>query len=173
MDGKNFVAIGKFMFETPGYPWNVPHTHFIVNKTESGRFEATNLELVLDSIGETIQTSVNGLAKLTAGYVMEIMLERRGHDELVEIMGAGLMEDYWREYRIIETNLSRVKKDLSHNIDRHWVEAIKETLDENLKKAIYEIAKHDAEKLYRELRSKIPGAFNLSFELKTLEALAA
>jgi hypothetical protein len=47
------------------------------------------------------------------------------------------MEDYWREYRKIEVELSRSKKDLSHNLDRHWITAIKETMDETVKKIIY------------------------------------
>jgi len=48
MENKHFIAIGKVIFETPGFSWNIPHTHFIINKTASGLFEATNLELILD-----------------------------------------------------------------------------------------------------------------------------
>jgi len=83
------------------------------------------------------------------------------------------MEDYWREYRKIEANLSRSKEDLSHNLDRHWVTAIKETMDENFKEIIYEIAKQDAENLYNALRDKIPKGLSVSFEIKTVETLAA
>ena len=170
---KNFVAIGKIMFETPGFSWNVPHTHFIINKTPSGLFEATNLELILDSVGKTVNEAADTLGRLTANYVMEIMFKRRGHDELIEVMDTGVMEDYWREYRKIETNLSRSKGDLSHNLDRHWVTAIKETMDENFKEIIYEIAKQDAEKVYNALRDKIPKGIAVSFEIKTVETLAA
>lgn len=63
---KNYIGIGKIVFETPGFPWNIPHTHFIVNKTASGRFEATNLELILDSVGSTVRESAETLAHLTA-----------------------------------------------------------------------------------------------------------
>jgi hypothetical protein len=55
MDHKHFAAIGKIVFETPGFSWNIPHTHFIVNKTASGLFEAANLELILDSVGDSIK----------------------------------------------------------------------------------------------------------------------
>jgi hypothetical protein len=170
MENKHFVAIGKTVFETPGFPWNIPHTHFIVNKTDSGLFEATNLELILDSVGGTIQETAQTLARLTANYVMEIMLKRRGHDELREVMDTAVMEDYWREYRKIEVELSRTKNDISHNLDRHWVTAIRETMDEHIKTIIYEKAKQEAEAVYVALRDKLPDSITLSIEYKTLEA---
>jgi hypothetical protein len=170
MDNKHFVAIGKIVFETPGFSWNIPHTHFIVNKTASGLFEATNLELILDSIGGSIEESAQTLARLTANYIMEIMMKRRGHDELGEVMDTDIMEDYWREYRKIEVKLSKTKRDISHNIDRLWMKAIKETMDENIKQIIYEKAKQEAEAVYEALRDKIPDSITLSIEYKTVEA---
>jgi hypothetical protein len=170
MDNKHFVAIGKIVFETPGFPWNIPHTHFIVNKTVSGLFEATNLELLLDSIGDSVEQAAKTLARLTANYIMEIMMKRRGHNELIEVVDTDVMEDYWREYRKIEVELSRTKRDISHNMDRLWVKAIKETMDESIKQIIYEKAKQEAEAVYTALRDKIPDAITLSIEYKTVEA---
>jgi hypothetical protein len=170
MENKNFIAIGKIIFETPGFTWNIPHTHFIVNKTDYGLFEATNLELTLDSVGESIPEAAQTLARLTANYIMEIMLKRRGHDELKEVVDTGVMEDYWREYRKLEVEFSRSKKDISHNMDRHWVTAIKETMDEHIKAIIYEKAKQEAEAVYAALRDKIPESVTLSIEYKTIEA---
>ena len=170
MENKNFVAIGKIMFDTPGYPWNIPHTHFMVNKTPSGLYEATNLELVLDSVGDSVKESAETLARLTANYVMEIMLKRKGHEELMEVVDTGAMEDFWREYRKIEVELSKTKEDLSHNLDRLWVNAIKETMDEYLKEIIYDKAKQEAEAVYAALRDKIPDSLAISIELKTRKA---
>jgi hypothetical protein len=170
MDNKRFVAIGKIIFETPGYTWNIPHTHFIVNRTVSGLYEATNLEFILDSIENSVEESARALARLTAHYVMEIMLKRRGHVELLEVVDTNAMEDYWREYRKIEVELSRTKQDMSHNMDRFWVNAIKETMDESFKEFISGIAKHEAEALYTALRDKIPDGIALSIELKTVKA---
>jgi len=169
MENKQFIAIGKIVFETPGYPWNIPHTHFIVNKTPSGLFEATNLELILDSVGDSEEEAAKNLARLTANYVIEIMLRRRGHEELAEIVDTNSMEDYWREYRKIEVDLSRTKNDLSHNMDRLWVNALKETLDENIKEIIFDIAKEEAEAVYAALRGKFPEAATLSVELRKVE----
>ena len=170
MENKHFIAIGKIVFETPGYAWNIPHTHFIINKTASGLFEATNLELILDSVGSTIKEAAEALAYLTSNYIMEIMMERRGHDEIAEVMDTGVMEDYWREYRKIEVELSRTKNDLSHNLDRFCVTAIKETMNDSLKKLIFDIAKQDAEAVYTALRGKIPDSITIGVEYKTAEA---
>ena len=170
MENKHFIAIGKIIFETPGFSWNIPHTHFIVNKTASGLFESTNLELILDSIGNSVSESAQALARLTANYIMEIMMKRRGHNELIEVVDTSAMEDYWREYRKMEVELSRTKRDMSHNLDRYWVTAIKETMDEYLKQIIYEKAKQEADAVYAALRDKLPGSITLSFEYKTLEA---
>jgi len=161
MENKNFVAIGKIVFETPGYSWNIPHTHFIVNKTASGLFEATNIQLTLDSIGDTIEDAAKSLAQLTSKYIMEIMLKRRGHDELKELMDSTAMEDYWREFRKIEVDLSRTKNDLSHRFDRIYITAVKETIEDTIKKAIYDIAKIEAEKVYSALKGRIPEAVTL------------
>ena len=172
MENKNFVAIGKIVFETPGFPWNIPHTHFIVNKTPSGNFEATNLQLILDSIGSSVKEAVEDLARLTGHYIMEIMLKRRGHAELAEVVDTSAMEDYWREYRKIEVDLSKTKRDLSHNMDRLWITAMKETMDESFKEIIYEKAKTDADAVYAALRDKIPDSAALYVEYKTVGAVA-
>lgn len=170
MENKNFIAIGKIIFETPGFTWNIPHTHFIVNKTSSNLYEATNLELILDATGDSGEESARILASLTANYVMEIMLKRRGHDELIEVVDTAVMEDYWREYRKMEVELSRTKKDLSHNLDRLVVDAIKESFDEDIKEIIFRIAKQEAEAIYTALRDKIPNSIALTIEYKTTMA---
>jgi hypothetical protein len=136
-----FLYVAGVLFETPAFSWNIPHSHFIVNKTESGLYQATNLEFVLDTISEDMQDAIQQLAGLTSYHVMTIMLARNGHDELKEAVDSPAMEDYWREYRKIEIELSRTKKDISHNLDRHFVEAIKETMTENIRNIIYQAAK--------------------------------
>jgi hypothetical protein len=168
--GKDFIAIGKIIFETPGYPWNIPHTHFIVNKTPSGLFEATNMELILDAIGTSVKESAKTLASLTASYTLEIMLKRRGHDELMEVVDTSVMEYYWREYRKMEVKLSRTKRDISHKLDRLRVKALKEITDEYLKEILYEKAKGEAEMIYAALRDKIPESIELHIEYRTFEA---
>ena len=124
IENKRSVAIGKIICETHGVVWNIPHTHFIVNQTPSGLFEATNIEFVLDSIGASIDEAARILVRLTTDYVKEVMTKGRGHDELIEAVDSDAMESYWREYRKAEFELSRTGQDMGHKFDRHIIEAI-------------------------------------------------
>ena len=172
MNDKNFIAIGKIIIETPGYAWNIPYSHFIVNKTASGLYEATNLEFILDSAGNSVKESVQTLAKLTLSYVMDILVNRNGHNELKELVDSTVMEDYWREYRKMEVELSRTKRDLSHNMERLFITAIKETMDENLKKLLHEKASDIADAVFEVLRDRIPNSLSVSVELQNIDEAA-
>ncbi|MDR2575532.1 MAG: hypothetical protein LBC52_03725 [Treponema sp.] len=158
MENKLPVAIGKIICETQGVPWNIPHTHFMVNQTSSGLFEATNIELVLDSVGASIDEAARILMRLTADYVKEVMIKGRGHDELIEMVDSNAMENYWREYRKAEVELSRTGQDMGHKLDRYFIEAVKETWEDDFRDIIYKVAKHDAEEVLTALRGKIPSA---------------
>jgi len=158
VENKRSVAIGKIICETLGVPWNIPHSHFIVNQTPSGLFEATNIEFVLDSVGASIDEAARILMRLTADYIKEVMIKGRGHDELLEMVDSDAMENYWREYRKAEVELSRTGQDMGHKLDRHFIEAVKETWEDDFKDIIYKAAKHDAEEVLTALRGKIPAA---------------
>ena len=116
MDNKRFVAIGKMIIDNLSAEWNIPDLHFIVNKTPSGLFEATNIELILDAAGNTIEESIEGLSGLTIHYITAAMNKGRGYDEFIDKVNSLAMEEYWREYRNIEFLLARNRKDLSHDI---------------------------------------------------------
>jgi hypothetical protein len=103
---------------------------------------------------------------------MEIMINRRGHDELKELVDSAAMEDYWREFRKMEVELSRTKRDLGHNMERLFVTAIKETMDEYFKKLLHDKAKDIAEAVFEELRDRIPNSISLSFELQNIDEAA-
>ena len=157
-ENKRSAAIGKIICETLGVPWNIPHTHFIVNQTPSGLFEATNIEFVLDSVGESIDEAARILMRLTTDYVKEVMIKGRGHDELLEMVDSDAMESYWREYRKAEVELSRTGQDMGHKLDRYYIEAVKETWEDDFREIIYRVAKHNAEEVLTALRGKIPAA---------------
>jgi hypothetical protein len=150
------VAVGKIICEMLGVQWNVPHTHFIVNQTPSGLFEATNIEFVLDSIGESIDEATRILMRLTADYIKEVMTKGRGHDELIEMVDSDTMEGYWREYRKAEVELSRTGQDMGHKFDRYFIEAVKETWEDDFRDIIFKAAKSNAEEILAALRGKIP-----------------
>ncbi|MDR2192868.1 MAG: hypothetical protein LBP19_00115 [Treponema sp.] len=170
MEGKNFIAIGKILFETPAFSWNIPHSHFIVNKTESGLYQATNLEFVLDACGEALRDSIKILAGLTSYHTMNIMFNGRGHDQFEEDVYTTAMETYWREYRKIECELSRTKKDIGHKLDRYYIEAVKELIDKNMQDIIYQKAKWKAHAILEQFNNIKSDAITIDIEYKNLEA---
>ena len=140
MDNKHFVAIGKMTIDNLSTEWNIPDLHFIVNKTPSGLFEATNIELILDSPGNTIEEAIEGLTGITLHYITTVMEKGRGYDEFIEKANSLVMEEYWREYRNIEFSLARNRKDLSHEIANKINAAIKNMLAEEITQQIKEVA---------------------------------
>ena len=140
MDNKHFVAIGKMAIDNLSTEWNIPDLHFIVNKTSSGLFEATNIELILDSAGDSIEEAIEGLIGLTIHYITTAMEKGRGYDEFLDKVNSLVMEEYWREYRNIEFSLARDRKDLSHEIANKVNAAIKNILAAEIKQQIKEVA---------------------------------
>ena len=160
MSDKHFVAIGKMAIDNLSADWNIPALHFIVGKTPSGLFEATNIELILDSTGSDIEEAIEGLIGLTVHYITAVMEKGRGYDEFIEKANSLAMEDYWREYRNIEFSLARSRKDLSHEIASKINAAIKGML---------------AEEIAQQIREEAAGVVkiiisNINIEVATLEA---
>jgi len=140
MNDKHFVAIGKMAIDNLNTEWNIPDLHFIVNKTPSGLFEATNIEFILDSAGNTMEEAIEGLIGLTIHYITAVMEKGRGYDEFIDKITSLAMEDYWREYRSIEFSLARNRKDLSHDIASKINAAIKNMLAEEITQQLREVA---------------------------------
>jgi len=162
MDNKNFVAIGKMTIDNLSTEWNIPDLHFIVNKTPSGLLEATNIELILDSAGYTIEDAIEGLIGLTIHYITSVMEKGRGYDEFIEKVNSLAMEEYWREYRNIEFSLARKRKDLSHDIANKINAAIKNMLAEEITQQIRDVAAGVAKIIIS----------NINIQVSTLEAAA-
>ena len=140
MENKHFVAIGKMTIDNLSTEWNIPVLHFIINKTPSGLFEATNIELILDSSGNTIEESIEGLIGLTIHYIKAVMEKGNGYGEFIDKVNSLVMEEYWREYRNIEFSLARYRKDLSHDIANKVNAAIKNMLAEEITQQIKDVS---------------------------------
>jgi len=162
MDNKNFVAIGKMTIDNLSTEWNIPDLHFIVNKTPSGLLEATNIEFILDSTGNTIEEAIEGLIGLTIHYITSAMEKGRGYDEFIDKVNSLAMEEYWREYRDIEFSLARKRKDLSHDIANKINAAIKNMLAEEITQQIRDVAAGVAKIIIS----------NINIQVSTLEAAA-
>ena len=140
MENKNFVAIGKMTIDNISPDWNIPTLHFIVNKTPSGLLEATNIELILDSIGNSIEEAIESLSALTIHYITTVMEKGQGYEEFIDKVNSLAMEEYWREYRKIEFSLASHRKDLNHDIANKINAAVKNILAEEIKQQIKEVA---------------------------------
>jgi len=162
MDNKHFIAIGKMTIDSLSAEWNIPDLHFIVNRTPSGLFEATNIELILDSIGSSIEEAIEELIGLTIHYITAVMEKGRGYDEFIDKVNSLAMEEYWREYRNIEFSLARNRKDLSHDIANKVNAAIKNMLAEEIRQQIREVAADVVKTIIS----------NINIQVSTLEAAA-
>ena len=162
MDNKHFIAIGKMTIDNLSTEWNIPDLHFIVNKTPSGLLEATNIEFILDSSGNTIEEAIESLIGLTIHYITAVMEKGRGYDEFIDKVNSFAMEEYWREYRNIEFSQARKRKDLSHDIANKINAAIKNMLAEEITQQIRDVAAGVAKIIIS----------NINIQVSTLEAAA-
>jgi hypothetical protein len=147
---KDFIGIGKIVFDSNA-EWNIPHLHFMVDKTASGNYEATLLEFGLVSWSESDDEAIKSLIKQTHFYILSVM-EKSGFDQFIKEADNHVMDDYWRHYRKIEFSLARYGRDLSHKMDSILVRAIKNMLSEETMKIIRETAKNNAEEVMREVK---------------------
>ena len=148
VDNRNFVGIGKLAFDSNA-EWNIPHLHFMVDKTASGNYEATLLEFGLVSWSEQLNDAIKSLVKQTYSHIRSVM-EREGFDQFIREVDDHVMDGYWRNYRKIEFSLARNGMDLSHDIDSQFERALKSMISDETKSFILEIARDNAEKIIEE-----------------------
>ena len=144
VDKKKFVGIGKMVFDSNA-EWNIPHLHFMVDRTVSGNYEATLLEFGLISWSENLNDSIKSLVKQTHSHILSVM-EKAGFDQFIREVDEHLMDEYWRQYRKIDFMLARKGMNLSHEMDSRFIRAIKAMISEDTKNFIKKIALENAEK---------------------------
>jgi len=145
VDNKNFVGIGKLAFDSNA-EWNIPHLHFMVDKTASGNYEATLLEFGLVSWSEQRDDAIKSLVKQTHSHILAV-IEREGFDEFIREVDDHVMDGYWRQYRKIDFILAKDGMDLSHEMDSQFMRAIKTMISEEAKNIIQQIAHDNAEEI--------------------------
>lgn len=128
MENFNFIGIGKLILnDTTEY--NIPHLHFILSKNTDGAIEAVNLEFGLLSEAENPKVAVQRLAEMLIEYTNR-SIKTLSYDSLIETVKSDAMNDFWKEYRVMEFKFAKVKKDIGHS----FVDAI----TEQIKKDIFE-----------------------------------
>jgi hypothetical protein len=134
LEEKNFVAIGKMFVHIWGEKESIPDLCFIVEEVSKNNFEATNIDLVLDTFGKTIEDSVAKLVSLTGHHISNVLTEGHGFDEFIEAVASGTMDDYRRFYKIIDFTLAKTSENVSSELSRK----INEMLDSNYSKLFVE-----------------------------------
>ena len=151
VDDKNFVGIGKIVFVSNS-EWNIPHLHFMVDKTSSGNYEATLLEFGLVSWSEDLNDSIKSLVRQSYSFILSVM-EKSGFNQFIKEVDSNSMDDYWRHYRKIDFSLAQNGLDLSNDIDARFVRALKAMISEETKNLIKKIAKENIETFESEYKN--------------------
>lgn len=112
--GMDAIGIGKIMLESLNTDsYNIPHLHFIFIRT--GEFiEAVNLEFGLVASDVSADTAVKDLVTMLIEYIKRT-LETMPYKTFRDIVSSTAMDEYWREYRVLEFELAEQKKDLGNN----------------------------------------------------------
>ena len=149
VDNKKFVGIGKMIFDSNA-EWNIPHLHFMVDKTASGNYEATLLEFGLVSWSEGLDDAIRSLVIQTHSHILATLV-KNGFDQFIDEVDTQVMDEYWKHYRKIDFCLASIGKDLSHQMDNQSMREMKAILSEERKNFLLEIARDNAENIVNEL----------------------
>jgi hypothetical protein len=136
IEGRSFIGIGKIFIDTPAEDWNIPSLHFIVSEVDKKTYEAINLEFGLVTVGQSGMAAAQDLATLACTYILSVIRGPNGYKELRDVVRNPFMTEYWCEYRGMEFDLAETGDDLSHYLDRQINKAIKESFNDELKKAL-------------------------------------
>ena len=152
VNDKDFIGIGKMVFDSNA-EWNIPHLHYMVDKTSSGSYEATLLEFGLVSWAADKNDSIMSLVRQTHAHILSI-IERNGFEDFIKIVDDHVMDDYWRQYRKFDFILAKDGRDLSHELDSQLMRAIKKMLEEETMISIKKIADGNADKIINEYKKR-------------------
>lgn len=126
-------AIGKMVVITPDeFEWRVPHLHLAVYRQEEGLF-CTNIEMSLTAFGNSIDQAVKNTADVTLQYLNQYVLTPEGYDALIKLVDDNVMDDIWRDYRVADFQLGRIRQDMSDTLTETYQRIIRE-LHEQLEK---------------------------------------
>ena len=153
---RNFIGIGKILFDTPAEDWNIPNLHFIVSRCGEAVFEAVNLEFGLVAIGDSGLNAAQGLASLASTYLISVIKEGKGFKELRELVKKNVLFDLWGEFRAIEFQLAETGDDLSHHLYKHINKTLYNSFSDKVKEALERKAGDMAEEILSLLSMRPP-----------------
>ena len=126
-------AIGKILVRTPvEFEWRVPHLHLAVYRQKEDFF-CTNIEMSLTALGETIDQAVMNTAVVTLQYLNQNVRTSEGYDALIKLVDDHVMDKMWRDYRVADFQLGRIRSDINNTLAETYQRIIRE-LHEQLEK---------------------------------------
>ncbi len=127
-EGLVFTAIGKVVVRTVN-DWNIPHLHFAINEASDGIFEAVCIELSEFASGKTIDEAVKNITLHLLNFLSENIKSADDIDQIIEKINTNDMDEYWREYRVIDANLAKVGNNIHSCLERDLRNEIEKEYD--------------------------------------------
>ena len=153
------------MYDWYSYEYNIPHLHFLVTRLENGLYEAINLEFSLFALGDTVENAVAELIELIIEHINAVVKYGRGFAELHETAISHAMDNYWAKYRDIEFTAASQKKDIGHDFEQHFTNAIRDIVTERYEKEIEALAQEQAKEFLNDIKASIQRIRKNSFNI--------
>ncbi len=142
-EGLNFRAIGKITFKTAGR-WSIPHLHFMINQADDGVYEAICIELQHFNSGKTIEESVKNMALHLLDFLSNNIQNESDIDKLIDCVDTNDMDDYWKQYRVIDFNLAKLGKDINSSLEEKLKKDIEKEYAKKYQEKIKEFEKQNS-----------------------------
>lgn len=138
----NSVGIGKLIVDNKEQGWNFPHFHIVVVK-DKGTYVALCMELGTNSYSEKSgQEAFEKVVKLSL-ELLDYLNKEKLFDQLLLTAESEANDPFWKEYRIIETELAKKGMDLGNASIRELKDEI-----ENLRRELNKQNKTIVQKLF-------------------------
>lgn len=119
----SFKAIGKIVLKSNS-EWNIPHLHFMVNKSEDDIYEAICLELSFFDSGENIEEATVNLITNILSYFSNNVKSSSDMDKLIGNVDTNKMDMYWRKYRVFDYQLAKVGSDINSQLEKQIINKV-------------------------------------------------
>lgn len=87
----------------------------------------------LTAFGNSIDQAVKNTADVTLQYLNQYVRTPEGYDALIKLVDDNVMDDIWRDYRVADFQLGRIRQDMSDTLTETYQRIIRE-LHEQLEK---------------------------------------
>ncbi|WP_147735534.1 hypothetical protein [Brachyspira aalborgi] len=120
-----FKAIGKIVLKNNS-EWNIPHLHFMVNKSEDNIYEAVCLELSFFNSGKNIEEATTNLITNILSYFNYNIKSSSDLDKILGNIDTNIMDMYWRKYRVFDYQLAKIGSDINSQLEKQIIKKVED-----------------------------------------------